>query len=114
MGVTFEPQDPEQVNIRDVKAPDLKWLPPYLRTTDDKGHLLGDQALEEMVIKTCEDLKARKYLTIENPETLVQEITELVITYSTEINVTENSVTGILTKYRIRLGMYCYFDSGWS
>ena len=104
-GVTFEPQDPEHVNIRDVKAPDLKWLPPYLRTTDDKGHLLGNLPLEEKVIKTCEDLKAKKYLKIENPETLVQEIKDLVNTYATKINVAENSVTGILTKYRLRLGM---------
>ena len=104
-GVTPEPQDPEQIDIRDVKAPDLKWLPPYLSTTDDKGHVLGDQALEEKVIKTCKELKARRYLKIENPESLAQKIAEIVVTYATKINATENSLTGILTKYRIRLGM---------
>ena len=104
-GVTFEPQDSEQINIRDVKASDLKWLPPYLKTTDDKGDLLGDQSLEERVVQTCKDLREKRFLKIENPESLAQEITDLVVTYATKINATDNSLTGILTKYRIRLGM---------
>ena len=104
-GVTPEPQDPEHIDIRDVTARDRKWLLPYLSTTDDKGHVLGDQALEERVINTCKELKAKRYLKIENPEALAQQIAELVVTYATKINATENSLTGILTKYRIRLGM---------
>ena len=109
-GVTPEPQDPEHIDIRDVKAPDRKWLLPYLSTTDDKGHLIGDQSLEEKVIQTCAELRAKRYSKIENPELRAQEITDLVVTYATKINATENSLTGILTKYRIRLGMLLLFQ----
>jgi hypothetical protein len=104
-GVTPEPQSSEHMDLRTVSVPHSKWLKVYLKVSDDQGHLLDNQPLEEKVIKTCKELRAKKYLKIENPETLIRVTKELIETYAVSINAAENSSVGTLTKYRLRLGM---------
>ena len=103
-GVTDEPQDPEHMDLRTIKDSDKKWLKVYLKVSDDQGHLLDDQPLEEKVINTCKELKTRKYFKVVNHETLIRETKELIETYAISINSAENSAVGTLTKYRIRVG----------
>ncbi len=102
--VTVEPQHPEHMSLDLIKdSPDL--LGPYLDVSDDEGQLLGDVDLEKEVIVFCDRYKNVDYKKIDNFEQVLEEIKALNTKYGMQINKVENTIGGIICKYRIREGM---------
>ena len=102
-GVTKEPQDPEHMDLRDIENFNT-WLDSYLKVSDDAGEFLGDTGIEKQVRDLCDVLREKDLENEENPQRLLDQITELVKRYSPMVNKADNTTTGIITKYRIRQG----------
>ena len=100
--VTEEPQDPEHMDLRGISNYP-KWLPSYLKVSDDRGQFLGDTATEQEAQILCDELKDLK--GVSNPEEMIARIMDLLNRYSPLINQAENTATGFITKYKIRWGM---------
>jgi hypothetical protein len=102
-GVTKEPQDPEHMDLRGIENFNT-WLESYLKVSDDAGEFLGDTGIEKQIRDLCNALKEKDLENEENPQMLLDQITELMKRYSPMVNKADNTTTGIITKYRIRQG----------
>ena len=108
-GVTDAPQDKEHMDLGLIKdSPSL--VDVYLKVSDDKGELLGDESLEEQVKRYCELYQASKKKKTEDPDRILQEVKDLSLCYSKQINKSFSIGDGADTKYRIRLGMLFNFQ----
>jgi hypothetical protein len=101
---TEAPQHSEHMDLRKVKG-HRKWVRAYQKVTDDDGDLLGDKKLEKEVIETCKELSAMDLEAVENPDALIQKVKGVIDRYQKSVNLSENTSVGIITKYRIRMGM---------
>ena len=102
-GVTEAPQDDEHMDLTKVKY-DRKWVRTYLNVSDDEGHFHGDLKVEKQVKKRYADVGSLDIKNIKDPEAYLNELKALTKTYSSRINVAENTTKGIIAKYTIRLG----------
>jgi hypothetical protein len=102
-GVTNEPQDDEHATLSDIQV-SIGDVGTYLAVSDDSGELLRNTDLEREVKDFCNRLDNMNYETIQDPQTMVNQIKELMDRYAPLINKAENCTTGIITKYRIRQG----------
>jgi hypothetical protein len=101
---TEAPQHPEHMDLRKVKG-HSRWVKAYQKVSDDAGHLHGDLYLEDEVILFCEELGAMDLDAEEDPDAMINMIKEVINRYQKGINFAENTSIGVVTKYRIRLGM---------
>lgn len=103
-GVTDEPQTEEHMHLKHIKhSPSLVEV--YLPVSDDEGGLLGDTELEKQIIGFIERYQQTEAESIDNLESVLNELRELHQIYSMKINRTDSISSGIVTKYRIRQGM---------
>ena len=102
--VTKEPQHPEHMDLRGMQGYQ-RFLNTYLGVSDDNGEFLGDTVIEREVQQLCTTLTETDILTCQNPQEMVNRITEYIRRYNPLVNEAENTAVGILTKYRIRQGM---------
>jgi len=104
--VTLGPQDPEHMDLSQMQKQQLDMiLRPYLSVSNDKGEFIGDLDLEREVKTMCKDLEVIDLEKVKNAKELFDTISDLALRYTPKINGAENISQGILTKYRIRLGM---------
>lgn len=101
---TEAPQHPEHMDLRKVKG-HSKWVKAYQKVSDDAGHFLGDIYLEDEVIQFCDELGAMDLGAEEDPDAMINMIKAVIDRYQKSINFAENTSIGVITKYRIRLGM---------
>ena len=101
-GVTPEPQHDEHLHLKLITdSPNLVDI--YLPVSDDEGHLLGNMELEKQVRAFCD--RYRNPSSVSDPAEVVEKAKELAKVYTLTINKVENSLSGTITKYRIRQGM---------
>lgn len=101
---TEAPQHPEHMDLRQVKGHG-KWVKAYQKVSDDEGHLLGDLYLEGEVIQFCDELVAMDLNAEEDPDAMINMIKAVIERYQKSVNFAENTSIGVITKYRLRLGM---------
>jgi hypothetical protein len=101
---TEAPQHPEHMDLRQVKG-HRKWVKAYQKVSDDEGHLLGDLYLEGEVIQFCDELVAMDLNAEEDPDAMINMIKAVIERYQKSVNFAENTSIGVITKYRLRLGM---------
>jgi hypothetical protein len=108
-GVTETPQNEEHMDLSRVGGY-RQWVTTYLEVSDDDGDLLGDKGLEAAVKSLFQGIKDGEFNGIEDPESVLRKIKPMVINYLQKVNRVENSTGGIITKYRIRLGVIFNFQ----
>jgi hypothetical protein len=108
-GVTETPQNEEHMDLSRVDGY-RQWVTTYLRVSDDEGELLGDVILEGEIKHLFQSIKDRTFDRFDDPESLLRKIKPMVIDYLQKVNRVESSTSGIITKYRIRLGVIFNFQ----
>jgi hypothetical protein len=73
--------------------------------SEDAGQLLGNVRIQEYVDDTCQKIRNLGKKDVEDPRLLLENLKELAIIYTRQINFREGSVGGAITKYRIQQGM---------
>ena len=102
--VTEEPQAEEHMHLKHIKhSPPL--VDVYLRVSDDEGNLLEDAELEKQVVGFIVKYRQTGVESIENLDSVIDEIRDLYKRYSIKVNRSDSISSGIVTKYRIRQGM---------
>jgi hypothetical protein len=103
-GVTPEPRNDEEMHIKHV-ATSQAAVDAYLKVSDDQGALLGDGALLKKIKILCKTYGKDRIKKIRKPDKALKEFKELTTRYAQQVNFTENKAGGIITHYRIWLGM---------
>ena len=102
--VDEEPRDDEEMHLGQIKG-SSKTVRVYLDVSDDRGEMLGSKALEKKVRRFCRDNANINPAAISNGDQVLQEALKLAKEYIPKVNMRENSLSGTITKYRIRQGM---------
>jgi len=101
-GVTEAPRTEEEMHLKHIRQwPDA--LKVYLQVSDDAGEVLGSKVLEQQVKSFC-DQYANPKAEVRDPAKVLESAKEVATRYTLQINMVESSLTGIITKYRIRQG----------
>jgi hypothetical protein len=104
--VTEEPRDPEEMHLGLIKhKPSV--VKSYLEVSDDKGEVLMEKALEKAVFDHCAKYLPMKVKNLQEkePEKVLAETKSLAKVYMAQVNFRENTLDGVVCKYRIRQGM---------
>jgi len=104
--VTEEPRGPEEMHLGLIKHhPSV--LKSYLEVSDDKGEVLMEKALEKAVFDHCAKYLPMKVKNLQEkePEKVLAETKSLAKVYMAQVNFRENTLDGVVCKYRIRQGM---------
>jgi hypothetical protein len=102
--VTEEPRNSEEMHLGLIKhQPSV--LKSYLEVSDDKGEVLQEKTLETEVKKHCDKYFPMKAKSLKEPEKLLAETKSLAKVYMEQVNFRENTLDGVICKYRIRQGM---------
>ena len=102
--VTVEPQHEEHANLETIgHDPSLRDV--YLAVSDDAGQFIGDTDLDEQLRGFISEYKSKKSEEIENLDATLEELDSLYQRYTSRINRLDAISEGVLTKYRIRVGM---------
>jgi hypothetical protein len=108
-GVTVEPRSDEEMHLGLIlESPPL--VDVYLKVSDDTGQMLGDEDLEREVKRYCELYETSKRESIDDPDRVLQELKDLSVRYSKQINKAFSISDGTITKYRLRLGRLFNFQ----
>jgi hypothetical protein len=102
--VTEEPRGPEEMHLGLIKhQPSV--VKSYLEVSDDKGEVLMEKALEKAVFDHCAKYLPMKAKSLKEPEKLLAETQSLANVYMEQISFRENTIGGVICKYRIRQGL---------
>jgi hypothetical protein len=101
--VTPEPRNDEELHL-DIFKDNPEGIFAYLPVSDDNGEVLGDTDLEQQVKACCQQYSNSTVQGDEELAKVIEELKTIATKYTLTINGVDNTLSGILAKYRIRQG----------
>ena len=95
----------KQVSVPKFRKVSVSLAKSHTEISKDTGQLLGKVELQAAVNDICQMMKSLKKKDVKDPDQLLENMKNLAITYTRQINFRDGTVGGTITKYRIQQGM---------